>query len=219
MVLGRRVKANFEVWVQLVGLFDDGLHVKCERKRLAICAVGWRRSRRGSFICLKDLLYMVRVSTWTHEGFAIWASRMLVARVAVAAGALEIPLKLVLEVALLRVSLVAASLLKTRLARRERRLRLEGELVMMLLRSSSGDNPLNSKAFLHRVLAIAEEAPNGVRFGREGDGSWTLATGDGAESDDLVARPEHNTMEQKVKRGVSLTASASSVCKNVRHGR
>jgi hypothetical protein len=147
-------------------------------KRLAGCAVGGRRSRQSSSVGMKDLLYMVRVSTWTHEGFAIRASRMLVAGVAIAESALEIPLKLAWEVALLRVSLVAAGLLETRLARRERRLRLEGELAMMLLRSSSLDELANSKALLHRVLAIAEEAPNGVRFSREGDRGWTLAAGD-----------------------------------------
>ena len=203
-VLVRRVEANFEVRVQLAGLLDDGFHVEGEMKGLASCAVGRRRSRRSSSVGLKDLLYMVRVSMWTHEGFAIRASRMLVAGVAIAECALEVPLKLALEVALLRVSLFTASLLEARPARRERRLRLEEGLAMVLLRFGFLDELANSEALLHRVVAIAQKAFDWVRFGGEGDRSWTLAAGDVAgDSGELVARPAHSLVEQKIERGSS----------------
>ena len=136
-------------------------------QRMANYAVGLRRRRRGSLVCLKDLLYMVGVSMWAHVGFAIWASRMPIARAA--KGAVEIPLKIALKVALLGVALVAARLPRARLSRRERRLRLEGGLVMKLLRLTFRDEFANSEAFLHRVIAVAQETFNNVRFGREGD--------------------------------------------------
>jgi hypothetical protein len=40
---------------------------------------------------------------------------------------------------------------------------------MELVGLGFGDEFLNPKAFVHRVLAIAQEASNSVRFGREGN--------------------------------------------------
>jgi hypothetical protein len=60
-------------------------------------------------------------------------------------------------------------------------------------------NFFNPKTLVHGMPAIAQEAPNVIRLGREGDGSWTFAS-DSAESNELVARPEYCTMEQRVQR-------------------